>query len=155
MYKFGQTSSTGFRSSLHVSRIFSNSLIAGSPCLFFWAAILLNWPRSDYYALEDVFLLFSRGFSTHNGFGTQWSTQTGALYDSVRSPDSTEHLRASLMLTSSRGRLVAHKVNNIKSSDVFILLDIFFYAKNVNMNPNSWYQTANANRLRYDITIIK
>ncbi len=132
MYKFGQTSSTGFRSSLHVSRIFSNSLIARSPCLFVWAVILLNWPRSDYYALEDASLLFSRGFSIHNGFGTPWSTQTGALYGAVRSPDTTEHLRAPLMIdvcayntsceelflcramfTSSRGRLVAQKVKNI------------------------------------------
>lgn len=156
MYKFGQTSSTGFRSSLHVSRIFSNSLIAMSPCLFFWAVILQNWPRSDYYAREEAFLLFSRGFSIHNGFGTPWSTQTGALCDAVRSPDSTEQLRAPLMIdvcayntsceelflccamfTSSRGRLVAQKVKNIcwvafKSIQIlgcFLSYWKYFYAK--------------------------
>lgn len=158
MYKFGQTSSTGFRSSLHVSRIFSNSLIARSPCLFVWAVILLNWPRSDYYAREDASLLFSRGFSIHNGFGTPWSTQTGALYGAVRSPDTTEHLRAPLMIdvcaynasceelflcramfTSPRGRLVAQKVKNISwvAFKSIQILGCFYRTGNIFTRKNS------------------
>ncbi len=167
MYKFGQTSSTGFRSSLHVSRIFSNSLIGRSPCLFFWAVILLNWPRSDYYAREDAFLLFSRGVSIHNGLGTPWSTQTGALYDAVRSPDTTEHLRAPLMIepsvmfTSSRGRLVAQKVKNIafkSSSDVFIVLKIFLRERIAYDMLNIWIAMHGIRQhmqiVHYDISLL-
>ncbi len=167
MYKFGQTSSTGFRSSLHVSRIFSNSLIGRSPCLFFWAVILLNWPRSDFYAREDAFLLFSRGVSIHNGLGTPWSTQTGALYDAVRSPDTTEHLRAPLMIepsvmfTSSRGRLVAQKVKNIafkSSSDVFIVLEIFLRERIAYDMLNIWIAMHGIRQhmqiVHYDISLL-